>query len=118
MWQWIRSRSTGAVPVERAPLSRLARPRLETLEDRLAPATLPTGFHETPLATGLTEPTAMEVAPDARIFVLQQTGSVRVITAGGELLANPALTLNVDSNGERGLLGIAFDPDFSHNQFI
>ena len=59
----------------------------------------------------------MEIAPDGRIFVCEQTGRVRVIK-NGALLATPFLTLNVDSNGERGLLGIAFDPLFAQNNFV
>src|SRR5215211_3203824 len=79
-------------------------------------ATLPAGFTETAIS-GLSTPTAMEIAPDGRIFVCQQGGSLRVIK-NGALLATPFLTLNVDSNGERGLLGIAFDPNFATNNFL
>jgi glucose/arabinose dehydrogenase len=42
---------------------------------------------------------------------------LRVIK-NGTLLATPFVTLSVDSSGERGLLGIAFDPNFSANQFV
>jgi glucose/arabinose dehydrogenase len=80
-------------------------------------ATLPAGFTETTI-TGITTPTAMEIAPDGRIFVCEQGGRLRVIK-NGALLATPFLTVSVDSNGERGLLGIAFDPSFGQlNNFI
>jgi glucose/arabinose dehydrogenase len=79
-------------------------------------ATLPAGFTETQI-NGLANPTAMEIAPDGRIFVCQQGGSLRVIK-NGVLLSTPFLTLSVDSNGERGLLGIAFDPNFANNNFL
>ncbi|HEX5873168.1 MAG TPA: PQQ-dependent sugar dehydrogenase [Pyrinomonadaceae bacterium] len=79
-------------------------------------ATLPAGFTETQIS-GLTSPTAMEIAPDGRIFVCLQGGSLRVIK-NGALLPTPFLTLNVDSAGERGLLGIAFDPNFATNNFL
>ena len=79
-------------------------------------ATLPQGFTETGIS-GLSNPTAMEIAPDGRIFVCQQGGALRVVK-NGVLLATPFLTLNVDSAGERGLLGIAFDPNFASNRFI
>lgn len=79
-------------------------------------ATLPAGFTETTV-TGFTNPTAMEIAPDGRIFVCQQGGSLRVIK-NGVLLATPFITLNVDPSGERGLLGIAFDPNFASNHFL
>lgn len=79
-------------------------------------ATLPAGFTETQI-NGLASPTAMEFAPDGRIFVCQQGGSLRVIK-NGVLLSTPFLTLSVDANGERGLLGIAFDPNFASNNFL
>ncbi|HEX5886836.1 MAG TPA: PQQ-dependent sugar dehydrogenase, partial [Pyrinomonadaceae bacterium] len=79
-------------------------------------ATLPAGFTETQIS-GLSNPTAMEIAPDGRIFVCLQNGSLRVIK-NGALLATPFLTLNVDPSGERGLLGIAFDPNFASNNFL
>jgi len=79
-------------------------------------ATLPAGFTETAI-TGLSGPTAIEIAPDGRVFVCQQSGSLRVIK-NGVLLATPFVTLNVDPNGERGLLGIAFDPNFANNNFL
>jgi glucose/arabinose dehydrogenase len=80
-------------------------------------ATLPSGFTETQVANGLSSPTAMEIAPDGRIFVCLQTGRLRVIK-NGALLATPFLSLTVDSNGERGLLGVAFDPNFASNNFV
>lgn len=79
-------------------------------------ATLPAGFTETSIG-GLSNPTAMEIAPDGRIFVCQQGGALRVIK-NGALLSTPFLTVSVDANGERGLLGIAFDPNFAGNNFI
>lgn len=74
-------------------------------------ATLPTGFSESVLATGMTSATAFDIAPDGRVFVCQQGGSLRVVR-NGALLATPFLTVTVDSAGERGLLGVAFDPGF------
>lgn len=79
-------------------------------------ATLPANFTETQIS-GLSSPTAMAFAPDGRIFVCQQGGALRVIK-NGAVLAAPFMTFNVDSSGERGLLGVAFDPSFSSNNFI
>ncbi|HEU4933459.1 MAG TPA: PQQ-dependent sugar dehydrogenase [Pyrinomonadaceae bacterium] len=79
-------------------------------------ATLPAGFTETAV-TGLSNPTAMDIAPDGRIFVCQQGGALRVIK-NGVLLPTPFVTLSVDPSGERGLLGIAFDPNFASNNFL
>src|SRR5256885_14744254 len=80
-------------------------------------ATLPAGFTDTLVASGLSNPTAMEFAPDGRLFVCQQAGQLRIIK-NGVLLSTPFLSLAVDSSGERGLLGIAFDPNFSINNFV
>lgn len=80
-------------------------------------ATLPANFSETTLASGFSNPTAMAFAPDGRLFVCQQGGQLRVVK-NGALLATPFVTITVSSSGERGLLGVAFDPNFAANQFV
>lgn len=80
-------------------------------------ATLPSGFTETALTTSLASATAMALAPDGRIFVCEQGGSLRVIKNGARL-PQPFLTVTVNSLGERGLLGVAFDPNFPANNFV
>lgn len=82
-----------------------------------ARAGVPASFVETPVASGLSAPTAIAIAPDGRIFVAQQGGALRVVK-NGALLATPFVSLTVDSSGERGLLGVAFDPGFAANQFV
>jgi glucose/arabinose dehydrogenase len=80
-------------------------------------ATLPPGFTESLVASGLANPTAMAFAPDGRLFVCEQGGRLRVIK-DGVLLPTPFVTITVDPTGERGLLGVAFDPDFLTNQYV
>ena len=80
-------------------------------------ATVPAGFTDSVVAAGLTNPTAMALAPDGRIFVCEQGGALRVIK-NGALLPTPFLTVTVNSSGERGLLGVAFDPNFVSNQLV
>jgi glucose/arabinose dehydrogenase len=80
-------------------------------------ATLPGGFAETRVATGIDSPTAMAFAPDGRVFVAQQSGALRVIK-NNTLLSQPFVSLSVNSSGERGLLGVAFDPNFASNGFV
>jgi glucose/arabinose dehydrogenase len=81
-------------------------------------ATLPTGFAESLVTGSLTNATAMAIAPDGRIFVCLQGGQLRVIK-NGALLPDPFVTLSVNSSSERGLLGVAFDPNFGvSNQFV
>jgi glucose/arabinose dehydrogenase len=86
----------------------------------LAPARIAgqqSGFTESQLVGGLSSPTAMAFAPDGRLFVAEQGGQLRVIKSGA-LLSSPFLTVTVDPSGERGLLGVAFDPQFSTNGFV
>lgn len=80
-------------------------------------ATVPAQFQETIVTSGLAYPTTMAMAPDGRIFVCEQGGRLRVVK-NGALLSTPFMTLSVSSNGERGLLGVAFDPQFASNRYL
>lgn len=79
----------------------------------------PTDFQTTQIiGSGLTNPTGFEIAPDGRIFVLQQNGVVRIYK-NGQLLATPFTTVPVSpAGGDLGLLGIAFDPQFAANHYV
>ena len=68
--------------------------------------------------TGLSSATAFAQTPDGRMFIAEQGGQLRVVTAAGALLATPFITLTVDPNGERGLLGVALHPDFANNRYV
>jgi glucose/arabinose dehydrogenase len=54
-----------------------------------------------------------------RLFVVEQPGTIRIIS-GGNVLATPFLDLRgrISSGGERGLLGLAFHPRFATNHFV
>ena len=81
--------------------------------------TQPAGFTRTTLVSGLSTSTAFAQAPDGRMFVAQQGGALRVVSAAGTLLPTAALQLlNIDSTGERGLIGVTVDPSFATNGFI
>jgi glucose/arabinose dehydrogenase len=94
-----------------------SRPEIGFVEREPQLASVPTGFSETLVASGIASPTAMAFAPDGRLFVCEQGGALRVIK-NDALLSAPFVTLTVNSSGERGLLGIAFDPDFANNNFV
>jgi glucose/arabinose dehydrogenase len=49
--------------------------------------------------------------------VCEQTGALRVVKED-RLLDAPFLTVAVDSNWERGLIGVTLDPDFAKNQYV
>ncbi|MBK7071967.1 MAG: PQQ-dependent sugar dehydrogenase [Myxococcales bacterium] len=74
----------------------------------------------TPVAQGLDSPVGLTSPPgDRRIFVVEQTGAIRLIKDGA-LVTAPYLNLGgaagpVLSGGERGLLGLAFHPQFATN---
>ena len=80
--------------------------------------TLPSGFTQSPVVGGLTGPTDMEFAPDGRLFVAEQAGRVRIAKTNGTLVTFLDISLKVDSTGERGLLAVAFDPNFSTNHYV
>src|SRR6185312_8182699 len=81
-------------------------------------ATLPAGFNETQVS-GLSNPTAFAIHPDGRIFVCEQAGTLRVVK-NGVLLPTPftSISVNFPAGSERGLLGVAFDPNYAANHFV
>ncbi len=93
------------------------KPTIEGVEERILPSTLAGGFTQSVVARGLIEPAGLVAVPDGRIFVIQQTGQVRVIQ-NGHLLPQPLLSLTTDSGVERGLVGITVDPGFPKVPYI
>ena len=88
----------------------------------MAPArgdvTLPPGFTQSQVVSGFTDPMDMEFAPDGRLFVAEQAGKLRVLRSNGNLATFLDISPKVDSAFERGLMGVAFDPNYSTNRFI
>src|SRR5262245_61806576 len=80
-------------------------------------ASVPVGFVDQQVASGLTSPSAMTVMPDGRVLVTQQNGQVRIIR-NDVLLPTPFFTVDADSSGERGLLGVTTDPAFATNHWV
>jgi glucose/arabinose dehydrogenase len=78
----------------------------------------PPGFTDE-LVANVDSPTAMAFTPDGRMLVTTQDGLLRVYQ-DGSLLPTPALDLTgqVCTNGGRGLLGVAVDPNFASNNYI
>ncbi|WP_373511339.1 sorbosone dehydrogenase family protein [Persicitalea sp.] len=79
--------------------------------------TLPAGFTKETLASGIARPTVMAFAPDGRLFVCEQNGKIKIFK-NGAILTTSYAQLTVDGSGERGLLGIDFDPNFSSNGYV
>jgi glucose/arabinose dehydrogenase len=74
----------------------------------------------TRIAEGLAKPIAVAAPPDdsGRLFILERDGLLKVMDlATGAIAPTPALDLTgqIAITGERGLLGLAFHPDFAAN---
>lgn len=68
--------------------------------------------------SGLSSATAFARSPDGRyLFIAQQGGALRLVK-DGVLQATPFLTLPVDANGERGLIGVAVHPNFASTGWV
>jgi glucose/arabinose dehydrogenase len=64
-------------------------------------------------------PVALAFAPDGRLFYTEKTtGNVRVVSADGELQRDPVIHLDTSALTERGMLGIALDPNYETNDYI
>src|SRR5204863_6254258 len=81
------------------------------------PRNLPPGFEAFPVGSGLTLVTAMDFAPDGRLFVCEHNGSLRIVK-NDEVLPTPFMTIPVHNFSEQGLLGVAFDPNFATNRYL
>jgi glucose/arabinose dehydrogenase len=85
-----------------------------------AASTLPTGFRDVVVLSGLTNPVVLQFAPDGRIFVGQKNGVIKVFQSLTD--TNPVtfadLSGEVDDYWDRGLLGLALPPDLSADPHV
>jgi glucose/arabinose dehydrogenase len=83
-------------------------------------ATLPTGFQESVVFSGLSNPTVVRFASDGRVFVAEKRGVIKVFDS----LTDPTPTVFADLNvnvynfWDRGLLGMALAPNFPTNPYV
>jgi glucose/arabinose dehydrogenase len=72
------------------------------------------------IATGFASPVEITNAGDSRLFVVQKGGLIRILNADGTVNATPFLNLSafVSTNSERGLLGLAFHPNYATNGYF
>ena len=80
--------------------------------------TLPAGFDETTVFSGLTNPTVVRFAPDGRVLVAEKSGLIKQFSGLGDTSPEIVADLRVEVHNywDRGLLGMALDPDFVSNQ--
>lgn len=95
-------------------LARSAAPLAQT-----APS-LPPNFENSIVLSGLTSPTAVRFSPDGRIFVAEKSGLLKVFD--GLQDTSPTvfadLRTSVHNYWDRGLLGLAVDPDFPVRPYV
>ena len=105
--RWLRSALRRPKPGRSSRKPSRTAPRVETLEERDVPTTLlPPGFTDTTVATGLTKfTTALQFAPDGRLFVSQQNGQVRIVK-NGQLLPTPRVVDLSDTEGRSIVRGL------------
>ncbi|WP_241330901.1 PQQ-dependent sugar dehydrogenase [Chryseobacterium arthrosphaerae] len=70
--------------------------------------------------SGLTSPVEITNANDSRLFVVQQNGIIKIIQPNGTVNATNFLNISskINFGGERGLLGLAFHPQYSVNGYF
>jgi glucose/arabinose dehydrogenase len=83
-----------------------------------AAAAVPDGFDDK-FVTSVQRPTSMAFTPDGRMLVSTQPGVLR-LRKNGATSTSPALDISgkICSNSERGMLGVAVDPNFSSNHYV
>jgi glucose/arabinose dehydrogenase len=83
-------------------------------------ATLPAGFQESIVFSGLTNPTAVRFAPDGRVFVAEKRGVIKVFDSLTDTTPDVFADLNVNVYNfwDRGLLGMALAPNFPANPSV
>ncbi len=75
------------------------------------------------IATGFSSPVEITHAGDARLFVVERAGRIKIIDADGTVLSENFLNItdrvhSFGGQGEIGLLGLAFHPDYANNGYF
>ena len=114
------SRSQTVRRVVAATLAVLLATSLAGLSRGADASVLPSGFQDTVVLSGMTNPTVVQFAPDGRIFVGQKNGVIKVFSSLTDTspVTFADLSAEVDDYWDRGLLGLALDPDFPTRPYV
>ncbi|MGZ6071702.1 MAG: PQQ-dependent sugar dehydrogenase, partial [Myxococcaceae bacterium] len=82
----------------------------------LTPGGPTTTFQIATYVSGLGQLTDFRFLPDGRVVMTEKTGAVKVRRTDGTVVTAGSFT--VDSNSEKGLLGVEVDPQFASNRFL
>ena len=82
--------------------------------------TLPAGFEQTTVISGLTRPQDVEIAPNGRVFVAEKTGIIKTYTSLADTTPTVVADLRgkVHNYGTRGLLSIVAHPAFPAQPYV
>lgn len=71
-------------------------------------------------AQGFSSPVEMAHAGDSRLFVVEQQGKIKILNPDGSVNPVPFLDVStlISTGGERGLLGLAFSPDYADDGYF
>src|SRR4051794_6870740 len=91
--------------------------------DPNGPQSQATAVVATRVASGLSQPLFATAPPGdtGRLFLVEKTGQIKILDlTTGQVAATPFLDVSgqISVDGERGLLGLAFDPDYASNGFF
>ena len=69
---------------------------------------------------GFNSPVDIQNAGDDRLFIVEQAGIIKILNPDATINSEPFLNITslISSGGERGLLGLAFHPDYSNNGYF
>lgn len=83
-------------------------------------ATLPGGFQDTRIISGLNQPTSVAFSPDGRIFVTEKSGLIKVFDGPGDSTATvfADLRANVHNFWDRGMASLALHPNFPATPYV
>lgn len=72
------------------------------------------------VADGFSSPLEIKHAGDERLFIVEQGGLIKILNPDGSVNPDPFLNISsqISSGGERGLLGLAFHPDYVNNGYF
>ncbi len=74
-------------------------------------------FEKTAVVTNLIQPMELDIAADGRIFLIELSGIVKLIEPDGGRVVEIA-RLDVTTEQENGLIGLALDPNFAENHWV
>ncbi len=80
----------------------------------------PTGFSQSIVFEGLTQPTNLAFSPDGRVFVAEKSGVIKVFDSLNDTTPTEFADLRTEVNNfwDRGLLGLALDPKFPQQPYV